>query len=205
MKQKQTFVILAAIALFMLAFWVVVLVLVFKTMRATPASDGDVPVIEATLCDENASDLCVINFGANSLNRMVIHFRVPFEGYAPFYVKAMNRDTNSVYTCEVDELDLTAVHCTGVRTPLGETVDLEIYTTDEDKLIARGSFLVSAIAISTPISLTQPVIEEAPIAPTIAPTDVPTLDVPTFEPAVTPTAEDIQVPSPDSNLSTSIP
>jgi hypothetical protein len=40
-----------------------------------------------------------------------------------------------------------------------------VYTTDEDKLIAHGSFLVSAIALSTPISL-----------PSETPTVFPTLD-----------------------------
>jgi hypothetical protein len=195
MKQKRTIIILAAIGIFFVLFWIVVIGLVVKTLRGSSTDEENVPVVEATLCDEDASGLCVVNFGANSLNRMVINFRLPGEESAAFYVKAKNRDTVSVYTCETDEEDLTSVHCTGVRTPLGETIDLEIYTTDDDKLIARGTFLVSAIAISTPISLTEPFIEAAPIAPSVVPTDVPTLDVPTFDFAATPTAEEIQPPS----------
>ena len=158
MKQKQTFIILGAIAFILLLFWTIVFTLAFRYLRGSDKT-AETPVIEATLCDEDASDLCIINFGANNLNRMVIHFRLPSEVYSGFYVKGKNRDTVSVYTCEVDEVDLTVVHCTGVRTPLGETIDIEVYTTDEDKLIARGTFLVSAIAIPTPISQST----EAPV------------------------------------------
>jgi hypothetical protein len=82
----------------------------------------------------------------------------------------------------VDEVDLTVVHCTGVRTPLGETIDIEVYTTDEDKLIARGTFLVSAIAIPTPISQpTEAPVEEFPTAEPFA-TEEPVI---TQEPFIT--------------------
>jgi len=169
MKQKQTFIILGVIAFVLLLFWAIVFALAFKYLRGSNET-AEMPVVEATLCDEDASDLCIINFGANNLNRMVIHFRLPGEVYTGFYVKGKNRDTVSVYTCEVDEFDLTVVHCTGVRTPLGETLDLEVYTTDEDKLIARGTFLVSAIAIPTPLS---------------RPTEAPVEEFPTEEPFAT--------------------
>jgi hypothetical protein len=168
MKQKQIYIILGAIGFILLLFWIVVFTLVIKNLRGSNET-GESPVVEATLCDEGASDLCIVNFGANSLNRMVIHFQLPSEGYAAFYVKATNRETVSVYTCEVDESVPTNAYCTGLRTPLGETIDLEVYTTDEDKLIARGMFLVSAIAISTPISLPS----ESPVEE-VLPEELPT-------------------------------
>jgi hypothetical protein len=171
MKQKRTFIIIGAIGLVIfVAFWLVVLALVVKTLRGLSTDEVEVPVGQATLCDEDAAGLCIVNFGTNSLNRMIINFRLPGEEYAAFYVKARNRDTISVYTCEADETDLTIVRCTGVRTPLGETIDLEIYTTDGDQLIAQGTFLVSAVAIPTPISLPseapteEPAVTEEPFA-----------------------------------------
>ncbi len=179
MKQKQTLIIFGAIGFIFLVVWVVVLTLVIKTVRGLNKTGGTPTVIEATLCDEDASDFCVVTFGANNLNRMVIHFQAPSADYVPFYVKADNRGTVSVYTCEASEAEMSetevsgtevnqesqpiSIYCTGVRTPLGETIDIEVYTTDEDKLIARGTFLVSAIAISTPISLPSEVpVEEIP-------------------------------------------
>jgi hypothetical protein len=152
MKQKQIFIILGALGVVFLVFWAVVLTLVIKTLRGSSSEDVEVQVTEVTLCDENASDLCVITFGANSLNRMVIYFQLPDAEYAPFYIKADNREKVSVYSCEVDEAMPTSAYCTGIRTPLGETIDVEVYTVAENKLIGRGTFLILAIALSTPVS-----------------------------------------------------
>jgi hypothetical protein len=186
MKQKQNFIILGAIGLIFLLFWYVVLTLIIKNLRGS-SNESDPIVINVTLCDADASNLCIVTFGANNLNRMVIHFQLPNAGYAPFYVKATNRGTVSVYTCEVDQATPTRVYCTGVRTPLGETIDIDVYTTDQDKLIARGTFLVSAIALSTPISL-----------PSETPTVFPTLDqyIPTEEtPTTFPTLNEFSPPT----------
>lgn len=198
MKQKQIFIILGAVALAFVVFWVAVLVLVVKTLRGLPADNVETPVAEATLCDEDPSGLCVAYFGTNSLNRMVIHFRLPVEEYPLFYVKARNRDTVSVYTCEVDESDLTSVRCTGIRTPLGETVDLEIYTTDRDQLMARGTFLVSAISIPTPVSLPEetPIEEVSTEEPTAE--ETPTHEFITEEtPTENPSMEETPTPNPE--------
>lgn len=205
MKQKQNFIILGVIGIAMVAFWVVVITLGLKVLR-TPGGETDTTIVEATLCDEDNSGLCVVNFGANSLNRMVIHFRVPDETYAAFYVKATNRETVSVYACEADEADLTLIDCTGARTPLGEPIDLEIYATDGDQLIARGTFLVSAIAIPTPLSLpSEAPIEEAPTEgfqeefPTEIPlpTEAPFIEEePTLLPEEEPTTEPVSPPNP---------
>jgi hypothetical protein len=167
MKQKQNFIIFGAIGIIFLLFWYVVLTLVIKNLRGS--NDSNPIVVDVTLCDVDASNLCIVTFGANKQNRMVIDFQLPDTSYAPFYVKATNRGTVSVYSCQVDETILTRAYCTGIRTPLGETIDIEVYTTDEDKLIGRGTFLVSAIALSTPIVLpsetpTEETPTEAPIA-----------------------------------------
>ena len=183
MKQKQKFIVLGAIGFVFLLFWFVVLALVIKTTRGSN-KDVEMPVAEVTLCDEDASGLCIVTFGANSRNNMVINFQLPNAGYVPFYVKAGTRGMVSVYSCVVTESAPTSAYCTGVRTPLGETIEIEVYTIDEDKFVARGTFLVSAVALWTPISL-----------PSETPTQV---EVPTpIEAVHTPTATpDVSYPNP---------
>lgn len=188
MKKKQVLIILGVLGFAFATFGLVILALAARTLFASFSRTESVPSVEATLCDEDASGLCVVSFGANSLNRMVIYFRLPGEEYPLFYAKARNRDVVSVYTCDVDHADATLVRCTGVRTPLGETIELEIYTTDEDKLIARGTFLVSAIAISTPVSQPSelPAAEEIPTGESIETeepvvVDTPMIELPTLE------------------------
>jgi len=178
MKKRYIFIVLGAVGIICLMAWFSVLTTVVQNLLASRENKDSVAV-DLTLCDEDAIGLCVVTFGADNQNLMVIHFQLPDEDYPKFYVKATNRGTTNVYSCETAESTPTIVYCTGVRTPLGETIDIEVYNTDGDILIARGTFLVSAIALATPISLpTKEPIQEAPIAteaPTVVPTPVPTL------------------------------
>ena len=178
MKKRYIFIVLGAVGIICLMAWFSVLTTVVQNLLAS-RENKDPVAVDLTLCDEDAIGLCVVTFGADNQNLMVIHFQLPDEDYAKFYVKATNRGTTNVYSCETAESTPTIVYCSGVRTPLGETIDIEVYTTYGDILIARGTFLVSAIALATPISLpTKEPIQEAPIAteaPTVVPTPVPTL------------------------------
>ena len=172
MKKRYIFIILGAVGIIFLIAWFSVLTMFVRNFLASRESKDPV-AIDLTLCDQDASDLCVVTFGADSQNLMVIHFQLPNEGYPKFYVKATNRGKTNMYSCEVDDVEAVdetrvdkaetdetkvietvppRVYCTGVRTPLGETIDIEVYTIDKDMLIARGTFLVSAIALATPIS-----------------------------------------------------
>jgi hypothetical protein len=156
MKKKQLIIISIILGLIFLLCWLVAAILFIKNLRGLAEKNIEPAVVDMKLCDDDASDLCIVNFGANNLNRMVINFKLPDEDFPAFYLKAANRESVGVYSCEVTEAVPTSAYCTGVRTPLGETIDIEVYSTYGDKLIGRGTFLVSAIALATPIS--QPTI-----------------------------------------------
>ncbi len=210
MKKRYIFIILGAVGIIFLIAWFSVLTMFVRNFLESRESKDPVAV-DLTLCDQDASDLCVVTFGADSQNLMVIHFQLPNEGYPEFYAKATNRGKTNMYSCEVDEVEAvdepwvdkaetdetkvietapTRVYCTGVRTPLGETIDIEVYTIDKDKLIARGTFLVSAIALATPIS-----------QPTSTPNGE---ETPTFVPSPTPTFMELS-PIPTQSESTPTP
>ena len=192
MKQKHIFIILGAVGIIFLLVWFAVLTLAIKYLRASNKSI-DPLVVDLTSCDEDASDLCVVTFGADNQNQMVIHFQLPDADYPTFHVKATNRGTTNMYSCEVAEATPTIVYCTGVRTPLGETIDIEVYAIDKDTLIARGTFLVSAIALATPISM--PTINpDGNETPTVFPS--PTEDVTPTQSDLTPTPTPTSTPDP---------
>lgn len=195
MKKRYIFIILGAVGIICLMAWFSVLTTVVQNLLAS-RENTDPVAVDLTLCDEDAIGLCVVTFGADNQNLMVIHFQLPDEDYAKFYVKVTNRGTTNMYSCEVAKATPTIVYCTGVRTPLGETIDIEVYTTDKDRLIARGTFLVSAIALATPISM-----------PTVAPSGQ---ETPTFVPSptddVTPTYDELtSTPTQDEPTSTPTP
>lgn len=97
-----------------------------------------------TLCDKDDSGLCVVAFGSDEQDNMLINFHLPDGEYPLFYVKAANSGTVNVYSCEVLTADPTSVFCTGIRPPLGERLDLQIYSIEGDTLIAQGQIVVSS-------------------------------------------------------------
>lgn len=133
------------------------------------------PTVEATditACEVDPSVLCVVSFGADNVNRMVINFQLPAEDYGSFYVKARYEETVSVYPCQALEEAPTSVFCTGERTPLGQPIEIEVYSTDGDLLVAKGVVIVASIALPT---AAQQTVTPTPgtITPTVEATAVP--------------------------------
>jgi hypothetical protein len=118
-----------------------------KNNAAPPASD-------ITLCDQNQRDLCIVTFGANGPDRMVINFQLPKEDYPLFSVKGLNRGITYDYDCYVAEAVPTSVYCSGPRTPLGDYIELEVYSVEENFLLAHGKIFVSAVIVWTPSGMT---------------------------------------------------
>lgn len=203
MKKRYIFIVLGAVGIICLMAWFSVLTTVVQNLLASRESNKDPVAVDLTLCDEDASGLCVVTFGADNQSQMVIHFQLPNEDYVKFYVKATNRGTTNLYSCETAESTPTIVYCSGVRTPLGETIDIEVYTIDRDRLIAHGTFLVSAIAVVTPISqpTNTPSGEETPTF-----VSSPTEDVTPTQSESTPTPTESELtPTPTPTLDTSYP
>jgi hypothetical protein len=202
MKKRYIFIILGAVGIICLVAWFSILTTVVQNLLASRESKDPVAV-DLTLCDEDASGLCVVTFGADNQNLMVIHFQLPDEDYPRFYVKATNRGATNMYSCETAKSTPTIVYCSGVRTPLGETIDIEVYTIDKDRLIARGTFLVSAIAVVTPISQPTSTLsgEETPIFVPSPTEDI----VPTFSEFTPSPTQGELTPTPTPTLDTGYP
>jgi len=153
MDKKRTLLIAVLLGGLIVLIWCAAVIFTLnKWINAN--KDNNVVVVDVTSCDVDASGLCVVSFGVDNVNRMVINFQLPTADYAAFYVKAHHGEEVSVYPCQVVEEVPTSVYCTGARTPLGNALDIEIYTTDGDVLIGRGTLVVSAIALPTTINVT---------------------------------------------------
>lgn len=191
LKQNRLFIILGAAAITLVLAWFVITSVFNKTNNKNTQV-----VTEITLCDLDSSELCIVTFGANNLNRMVINFQLPSADYPGFYAKAKSRGNINVYPCETADAVPTSAYCTGIRTPLGESIDVEVYSTDGDILLAHGTFFVSAILLSTPAEETTSVSENGTPRATRTPTKTPTPAE--TETALTPTVDN-GYPNPTSN------
>ncbi len=191
MERKKLIIILGAIGAAILLVFATIFPVV-KNLLAT-SDDSEQVVTKVNLCDEDASGLCIVAFGAGTANDMIVVFQLPGTDYPSFYVKGINRGVENIYSCEA--VSPTTILCTGARTPLGEPFDVEVYSTEGNLLIARGTVTVSSMAMSLPDNtgsgfgpmgkLSTPTPSSSP-SPT--PTSTPTAQITsTLPPITTPT------------------
>lgn len=173
-NQKQLIIILGAIGIIILLAWFAIR----PFIKNIGSSNNDQVITEITLCDVDDRDLCVVSFGTDKTDRMVVNFQLPNADYPAFYIHGANKNMDNRYPCEVAEAAPTSVYCTGERTPLGEAIDIEVFAADSDLLIARGVITVSAMVISTPINLTPtPGSETGTPTSTVLPSPTPTIRI----------------------------
>src|SRR5574338_1668596 len=119
---------------------------------------------EITRCDLDATSLCIVSFSTDRLEQMVINFRIPEEDYPAFKVELIHAGNSQELACQTSSSAPSDVYCTGLRTPLGEAIELRVLATDGGKLLAQGQLVLSAIALPT-LELTL-VVEELETAQT---------------------------------------
>lgn len=163
-------------------------------------------ITDITLCDQDPRELCIVTFGANGPDRMVINFQSPAEDYPLFHVKGSNRGVIYEYPCTVAEEVPTSVYCAGPRTPLGEYIEIEVYSVAENSLLARGKIFVSAVMVWTPSGIMDtPSPDDSLTATAATGTTIPTetFTIPT-QVFVTPTLE-TAYPNPSLIIQTPLP
>lgn len=102
-----------------------------------------------TRCDLDASGLCLVSFGANANNELVINLKLADEDFPAFYAQVSNRAAESRFRCEVPKAAPTDAYCVGPRTPLGEPLELRLFASEDDRLLAEGTFVLEAVALPT--------------------------------------------------------
>jgi hypothetical protein len=128
-------------------------------------------------CDVNSTVLCLISFGTDQKGQMFVNFYRPNLSIKDFYLKIQYDQLENVYECEAVKGFTKYISCTGVQIPLEEQINVGVYLSADNTLIARGVFVISFFAIATPILVTT---FEGTIGPTSAlstPTGTPTPQV----------------------------
>ncbi len=189
MDKKRLLIILAAAGIVILLACVFAGTLVGRYLNERE-SRPTAEVTDLTSCDADPSMLCVVSFSTDNLNHLVFNFQVPYEGYPTFYVKARYDDTVNVYSCQGAENAPTSAFCTGNRTPLGQPIEVEVYSTENDVLISKGTLIVSAIALPTTV---QQTVTSTPGTPSPPPEVTPTPSLPS-DTSITPTQPPATVP-----------
>jgi hypothetical protein len=125
-------------------------------VKLGPAGNATAQVVaDIPYCDANASVLCLISFGIDNKGQMFINFYKPDLPIRDFYLKVQYNQEENVYECQVIKGHTRYISCTGKQIPLEEQIDIAVYLSKDDTLIARGTFVISAFAIATPVIVTM--------------------------------------------------
>lgn len=156
-KDRRLIVILAAAAVLALIVCAALIVGGISFVRGRIPTPTSIP--EAiTLCDLDASGLCLVSFGTNRNNELVINLQLAEADLPPFYAQVTSRGAVRRFTCEkmaavenedTGETAPASASCTGPRTPLGEPLELRLYALSDDRLLAEGGFVLQAVALPT--------------------------------------------------------
>ena len=128
------------------------------------------PPLGITYCDIYPSDMCLVGFGLDLDERLLILFRAEDWFFANIYIRADGPEGEIVFECQQSENFLENVYCLGEMYPEGELIKLNIFSNGNDKLIAIGVFDVrySALPIRDVVFAADATPTPAPEAPTSA-------------------------------------
>ena len=108
------------------------------------------PPLSITYCDIAPSDLCLEGFGQEGEDKMLILFKADDRSFADIVVRVDHPDGEVLFECQQSQNFLENVYCLGDAFEDEENIKLEIYSKDDEKLIAVGVFFVEYSAISEP-------------------------------------------------------
>lgn len=136
------------------------------------------PAGKINYCMNDSSVLCIVSFGVDNQNNMVINLTAPDSNFQLFYIDINDGGQITKYECQKVAGFPKSVYCVGPRVNLGDAVDISAYSQSGNTLIAQGTFIINALALPTAaIVRATPTFTSSPVTATITKTLTPT---PTF-------------------------
>jgi hypothetical protein len=142
-----------------------------ETDNAIPTDTPTPAEIDLVYCSTPAS-LCVISFGSDNADNMLIVMRNSIPGLTAFYAKINQPEVSNLYSCQKVQFTSDVYYCLGKQILNGTMVTMNVYSRNDDRLVASGDLLVSLEATPVPVATKKPTATMAPSAtrsPTVTP------------------------------------
>ena len=163
--------ILFALGFLLLARWYV-----GRTNQPTEA-DQSTSVLDLAYCNDDQIKPCVVSFGLDVDNNMLVNILLPDLTFPGFYLEIAHSEVSVSYTCRRITAAPNDAYCIGEKLPPGESLHIMLISTRDDVLLAQGdlsiiglAFPTLEIAIPTNTPTITPIVTEATPTRTLFPT-----------------------------------
>ena len=116
----------------------------FSSNRATQR-----PVIALKRCDETQDVLCLITFGLEPPDQMILVLQGAPGLPEELEAVVTHNDIAVAYACKPTGASPSIIYCTGPQLPLGSRLHIEVLAVQEHILLASGDFVLNALALPT--------------------------------------------------------
>lgn len=107
--------------------------------------------ISFAYCGARLAELCVVSFGRDALGNGIVNLYVPEMRYPAFYLNIVRRSGADRFDCKWNKDVKTSVYCSGAPLILGEGLDIQIRASRDDRLLAQGTFALTAFLVPTSV------------------------------------------------------
>lgn len=137
-----------------------------------------VPVVELAYCSDGQVKPCIVSFGVDADDKMLVNLLLPDVSFPAFHMKIVRGGDETSYQCQRLDTTLDSAYCIGEKMPPGEILHLMLISTSDETLLAEGDLSIIGLAFLAP--------EDSTLTPIPSPTGLPTATVTTTV-TVTPT------------------
>lgn len=155
-----------------------------RTLEQTVAN---LPVAPLGYCGGEQVKPCIVSFGTDAFDNMLINILLPDLSFPGFYMKISHSAGETVYICQRLSTAVNTAYCAGKRLPPGESLRLRIYASKDDTLLAEGNLPIIGLALPT-VGVVVSTPQHTPTEPVAPPTftEEPAFLIPTPSEALPP-------------------
>jgi hypothetical protein len=147
-------------------------------------------VVRLGYCDAEETRPCIASFSQGVRDKMLVEILTPSSRFPNFYLTISKEGEAYLYDCKKVGTSRTRVHCVGQQMQPGESLQFTIISTEDNIVLAEGSFAIIGLLLVAPgievaeaIPATEsptPFLAQAPTVVVRTPTPAATATIPSY-------------------------
>jgi len=107
-------------------------------------------IYSLSYCGKEQVPPCVVSFGLDADDQMLVNLLLPDNAPADFYLKIIHASREHSYQCHRPSETLRNAYCRGEKIPPGATIHLVLINSDNETPFSEGDLSIIGLAYPTP-------------------------------------------------------